>query len=133
MEQYTSFEDVFVHLRENSCEKEHNVVTWIKSVPKGRHYESCHALEKGCSLSWLHETSLYVELQPEVDLVVPSAKQFNDRSAQFYVKPIGADYFVPLIVSVVAESACLDCASSKVEGTVVKESPNGHSKISVFE
>ena len=85
MEQYTSVEDVFVHLRENSCEKEHNVVTWIKSVPNGGHYESCHALEKGCSLSWFHESSLYVELQPEVDLVVPSSKQFNDRSAQFYV------------------------------------------------
>ena len=92
--------DVLTQLSKEGAEEEHHIVEWVESVPEGRADESSKVVHGTWLLALDEGTVVNVELQPEMDLVIPVLHHYLGRETELNCQDIDAVDLVKLLHSV---------------------------------
>jgi hypothetical protein len=69
--------NILRELPEHGREEEHHIVEWVEAVPEGRADEGGEVVHQTGLLARHQSSVVDVELQPQVDLVVPVLKYMS--------------------------------------------------------
>ena len=90
-------------LTEDRREHEHNIVEGIETMPEGWGHEYCHVVHEARPLAGNQSAIIDVELQPEMDLMVPlrhhglrwqSYLDFQDTDAVYFIEHLLAGFLI---------------------------------------
>jgi hypothetical protein len=129
--------NVFSDFRKESCKEEHDVVEGIETMPEGRgqEYNQCFVGTRPFTLGSIDQTVLNVELEPEMDLVVPALQHYHAGVRSFYSHNVHSNNLIPfvglclLINTVVRQTTSLDSTVGDQERGIVEAPLGRHSDI----
>jgi len=112
-------------------------------MPEGRNQEHNNCFFSSSALTLSHETVIYVEFEPEMDLVVPALEHSHARGRSLNSHDVDTYDLIPLIECVRFLSLFVSSSSSPVVGeatgnhrsirqherSVIKEFLTGHSDV----